>query len=218
MASASAKAKRAISGLRRALACGIFGRGDVFRVCRAVSFGTVGAASSDTSGWLAFLGLHVPLAPDAAGYYSTKPLEKTLNELVDFSRLSSCAPRLTVGAANVSTSEMRYFDSRDPTLTARHVMGLRAAAFLTAGIAHVPFGRFLTADALAAIIGVPVGFGLAFFFTDQLEEIVAGAHRVERWAVVLLLVVAAAWIAVRAYQRSRVLEREARAGRHEAAR
>src|SRR3954449_8397851 len=37
---------------------------------------------------LAFLGMHVPLAPDAAGYYSTKPLEKTLNELVDFGRLS----------------------------------------------------------------------------------------------------------------------------------
>jgi NTE family protein len=71
---------------------------------------------------LAFLGLHVPLAPDAAGYYSTKPLQKTLDELVDFSRLSKCAPRLTVGAANVRTSEMRYFDSRDTKLTARHVM------------------------------------------------------------------------------------------------
>ena len=30
--------------------------------------------------------------------------------------------------------------------TARHVMGLRAAAFLTAGIARVPFPRFLGAD------------------------------------------------------------------------
>jgi NTE family protein len=71
---------------------------------------------------LAFLGLHVPLAPDAAGYYSTKPLERTLNELVDFGRLSRCSPRLTVGAANVRTAEMRYFDSRDMALTARHVM------------------------------------------------------------------------------------------------
>jgi NTE family protein len=71
---------------------------------------------------LAFLGLHVPLAPDAAGYYSTKPLEKTLSELVDFKRLSKCAPRLTVGAANLHTSQMRYFDSREETLDARHVM------------------------------------------------------------------------------------------------
>jgi NTE family protein len=71
---------------------------------------------------LAFLGPHVALAADAAGYYSTMPLEKTLCELVDFSRLAKCEPRLTVGAANLRTSEMRYFDSRDTSLTARHVM------------------------------------------------------------------------------------------------
>jgi membrane protein DedA with SNARE-associated domain len=102
--------------------------------------------------------------------------------------------------------------------TARHVMGLRAAAFLTAGIAEVPFGRFLAADLAAASIGVPVTFGVAFFFTDQLEAIMAGVHRVERWAVILALVGVAAWIAVRAYRRSDALEREARAGRGEAAR
>jgi NTE family protein len=71
---------------------------------------------------LAFLGLHVPLPPDGAGYYSTKPLETTLKSLVDFDRLSACSPRLTVGAANVRTAEMTYFDSRDMALTARHVM------------------------------------------------------------------------------------------------
>ena len=32
----------------------------------------------------AFLGAHVPLGADAAGYYSTTPLRKTLAELVDF--------------------------------------------------------------------------------------------------------------------------------------
>ncbi len=101
--------------------------------------------------------------------------------------------------------------------TARHVMGLRAAAFLTAGIAHVPFGRFLAADTAAALIGVPVTFGLAFFFTAQLRQIMAGVHRAERWVVILALVGVAGWIAVRAYRRSRALEREMRAGRDEAA-
>ena len=33
--------------------------------------------------------------------------------------------------------------------TARHVAGLRAAAFLTAGIARVPFWKFIMADAAA---------------------------------------------------------------------
>jgi NTE family protein len=71
---------------------------------------------------LAFMGWHMPLAADAAGYYSTAPLQQTLNELVDFSRIAECTPRLTVGAAKVRTSEMRYFDSRDMPLTVRHVM------------------------------------------------------------------------------------------------
>jgi NTE family protein len=62
------------------------------------------------------------LAPEAAGYYSTKPLESTLTDLVDFSLASNCAPRLTVGAANVRTAEMRYFDSRKAPITVRHVM------------------------------------------------------------------------------------------------
>jgi membrane protein DedA with SNARE-associated domain len=91
--------------------------------------------------------------------------------------------------------------------TARHVVGLRAAAFLTAGIARVPFVRFLLADAAAALVGVPLGFGLALFFTDQLDEIRADVHRLERWVIMAALVAVAAWLAVRAYRRSRLLER-----------
>ena len=66
-------------------------------------------------------------------------------------------------------------------VTARHVMGLRAAAFLTAGMARVPFWKFVVADAGTAALGVPFVFGLAYFFTDQLTAIVADVHRVERW-------------------------------------
>jgi membrane protein DedA with SNARE-associated domain len=80
-------------------------------------------------------------------------------------------------------------------VTARHVMGLRAAAFLTAGIARVPFWKFIVADVGAAVLGVPLGFGLAYFFTDQIKAIVADVHRVERWlALVGLSVVAAVLI------------------------
>jgi NTE family protein len=70
----------------------------------------------------AFLGTHVRLGPDAAGFYSTAPLEKTLLELVDFSLVNQCNPRLTVGAAHVRTSEMRYFDSRDGEIGVKHIM------------------------------------------------------------------------------------------------
>ena len=54
----------------------------------------------------AFLGAHVPLGADHAGYYSTEPLRQTLEELVDFSLINAGHPRLTVGAAHVRTSMM----------------------------------------------------------------------------------------------------------------
>ena len=71
---------------------------------------------------LAFWGMHIRLGAEKAGYYSTAPLEATLTELVDCSLLNRCSPRLTVGAANVRTSEMRYFDGRDTEITVKHVM------------------------------------------------------------------------------------------------
>ena len=81
-----------------------------------------GIAGFFTPNPLAFSGPRVPLGTDAAGYYSTAPLRETLEALVDFRRINTQATRLTVGAANVRTSEMRYFDSRDMKLDARHVM------------------------------------------------------------------------------------------------
>jgi membrane protein DedA with SNARE-associated domain len=80
---------------------------------------------------------------------------------------------------------------------ARHVMGLRAAAFLTAGIAHVPFWKFIVADAGAAVLGVPLEFGVAYFFTPQIKAIAADVHRVERWlGLSLLMLIAALTIGV----------------------
>ncbi len=71
---------------------------------------------------LAFMGQQVPLGPEEAGYYSVAPLRETLSDLVDFDLINSGPMRLTVGAANVQTSEMCYFDSRDSKLDVRHVM------------------------------------------------------------------------------------------------
>ena len=70
----------------------------------------------------AHLGGHIKLGADNAGYYSTEPLRRTLEELVDFERINRSGPRLTIGAALVRTSQMRYFDSRDLALDVRHIM------------------------------------------------------------------------------------------------
>jgi NTE family protein len=71
---------------------------------------------------MAFLGHAWPLGAEAAGYYSTAPLRRTLRELVDFERINRKEVRLTVGAANVGTGMMHYFDSRDATFRVEHVM------------------------------------------------------------------------------------------------
>jgi membrane protein DedA with SNARE-associated domain len=91
---------------------------------------------------------------------------------------------------------------------ARHVIGLRAAAFLTAGIARVPFWRFLAIDFAAALLGLPLSFGLAYFFTDQVEAILADVHRVERWVMLGGLLVMLAVLAVVAHRWTRRAEAE----------
>ncbi len=70
----------------------------------------------------AFFSSHAPLGAEQAGYYSVAPLNDTLDELIDFERINSGAMRLTVGASNVRTSEMTYFDSRDEALDLCHIM------------------------------------------------------------------------------------------------
>jgi len=71
---------------------------------------------------MAHAGDAYPLGAEQAGYYSTAPLRQTLGELVDFDLLNSGTPRLTVGAAHIRTSQMRYFDSRDSVIDARHIL------------------------------------------------------------------------------------------------
>jgi NTE family protein len=70
----------------------------------------------------AWLSPHLPLDDEATGYYETSRLRDTLDELVDGARLGAGAPRLTMGAVNVRTGQMRYFDSRNEALDLRHVM------------------------------------------------------------------------------------------------
>ena len=89
---------------------------------------------------------------------------------------------------------------------ARHVVGLRAAAFLTAGIARVPFWKFLATDAAAALLGLPLSFGLAYFFTDQIEAIMTDVHRAERWAMLGALLLGIVVVAVMMYRWTRRAE------------
>jgi NTE family protein len=70
----------------------------------------------------AFWGAQIPLGAGGAAFYSTAALRKTLAELVDCSIIGKRTPRLTVGAANVQTGMMHYFDSRQSEITVEQIM------------------------------------------------------------------------------------------------
>jgi NTE family protein len=67
-------------------------------------------------------GAHARVGVEEASYYSTEPLRATLTELVDLDYLNARHTRLTIGAVNARSGEMRYFDSRDETIGISHIM------------------------------------------------------------------------------------------------
>jgi membrane protein DedA with SNARE-associated domain len=88
---------------------------------------------------------------------------------------------------------------------ARHVAGVRAAAFAMAGIAGMQPRKFLAADAAAACIGVPVMMYLGYAGSQHADDVRAALHGVQHG--ILLVVVAAAagyWILRRARTRGHV--------------
>jgi NTE family protein len=62
------------------------------------------------------------LGEEAAGYYRTDALRSTLDGLIDTRRMNTGEMRLTLGAVNVRNGQLRYFDSRDESITLDHVL------------------------------------------------------------------------------------------------
>jgi NTE family protein len=63
-----------------------------------------------------------PGAPEALSYYDTAPLRATLERLVDFDRINAKEMRLSLGAVNVRTGELVYFDNEKQRIGPEHVM------------------------------------------------------------------------------------------------
>jgi NTE family protein len=70
----------------------------------------------------ALRGVHAGLGVENAAWYGTEPLRRTLRELVDFDQLQHGRMRLTVGAVNVCSGHMRYFDTRSEAVGLEHIM------------------------------------------------------------------------------------------------
>jgi NTE family protein len=65
-------------------------------------------------------------SPQATSLYDTRPLKRTLERLVDFDRINHHSTRLAVGAVDVATGNVRYFDSALEPLRAEHIMASAA--------------------------------------------------------------------------------------------
>ncbi len=81
-----------------------------------------GIPSFFTPNLAAWRGSRAGTSIEQACYYSTAPLRETLQELIDWKYLGDGPTRLTVGAVNVCSGAMRYFDTRDEKLALDHVM------------------------------------------------------------------------------------------------
>jgi NTE family protein len=71
-------------------------------------------------------GQHAPVGAENAAYYTTAPLRQTLSELVDFNYINQGHARISLGAVNVCSGEMTYFDSREERISMSHVMASSA--------------------------------------------------------------------------------------------
>ena len=102
---------------------------------------TRGIAAFFTPNPFAWVSAHAPLGIESAAYYTTAPLRETLSGLVDLEHCAEHKIRLTVGAVNVRTGEMRYFDSRDETVGIDHVLasGALPPAFPAVRIGGDPY-------------------------------------------------------------------------------
>lgn len=75
--------------------------------------------------------------PESVSYYSTEPLVESLAELVDFDYLNREGPRLSVGAVNIATGNLAFFDKDKEPLKPEHVL---ASGALPPGLPPVRIG------------------------------------------------------------------------------
>lgn len=60
--------------------------------------------------------------PDTLSFYDTSMLKSTLERFVDFDRINSDATRLSVGAVEICSGEIVYFDSINQKIGPEHIM------------------------------------------------------------------------------------------------
>jgi len=93
---------------------------------------------------------------------------------------------------------------------ARFVAGVRAATFFMAGSMKMKFRDFIFLDGLAALLSVPLwitlGYGLGYWWGDQISEILKRVHHLKQGFRLLILTIVVG-VLVQAYLRYRRAKR-----------
>jgi NTE family protein len=111
-----------------------------------------------------------PGTPDAISLYDTAPLRETLLRLVDFDRINQGPVRLSVGAVNLETGNLAFFDSKHRPIGPEHIM---ASGALPPGFPPVEIdgqlwwdGGIVSNAPLAAVLGDEDGINTLCFQVD----------------------------------------------------
>jgi membrane protein DedA with SNARE-associated domain len=89
-------------------------------------------------------------------------------------------------------------------LLARFMVGVRGPVYLAAGVVRMPFLRFLLWDLVCATLVVGAFFALAFFFGEEIADLLTDAE-VGLTVIVLTVAAVIAFVALRRHRR-RLLE------------
>ena len=87
-------------------------------------------------------------------------------------------------------------------VVARHMSGFRVPAYILAATHQVRALTFLLADALSALLSVPIVVTLGYLFAARLEEVKKRLHEVEIALVVLVVVLTFGYVLLRRRRRS----------------
>lgn len=60
--------------------------------------------------------------PSELSYYDTTPLKETLHEVIDFNYLNQGHTRLSLGAVDVASGKIKFFDNRKQRIQVQHIM------------------------------------------------------------------------------------------------
>lgn len=87
-------------------------------------------------------------------------------------------------------------------VVARHMSGFRVPAYILAATHQVRAVTFLLADALSALLSVPIVVTLGYLFAARLEEVKKRLHEVEIALVVLVVVLTVGYVLLKRRRRS----------------